>query len=227
MSLSKKVIWIDNDVDNEENSEYKEELRDMNLDLKTFHTIQEGINEIKINKFEKINIIVRGTMFRDFLAVLKNEKKNIYCSLNIIVFTSSRNKALVQEICDSDTDISSGFLFKSKNIFISIEEVKDFFEENSTHKSEEDEEIIFEKIENYEQLIFPIYYKELMEPITSEEIHDFNNYLIKNFEEEENLMKNLISQLEEIPEMPNEIICKYWIRAYTLETDFYDIVKKN
>ena len=34
-------------------------------------------------------------------------------------------------------------------------------------------------------------------------------------------MKELIGQLEEIPEMPNEIICKYWARAYTLETNFY------
>lgn len=39
-------------------------------------------------------------------------------------------------------------------------------------------------------------------------------------------MENLISQLEESSEMPIEIVCKYWIRAYTLETEFYNTIKK-
>ena len=226
-TTKEKIIWIDVDVDNIENSEYQKQLREMNLDLKPFHTIQEGVNNVKEYKFEKIYIIIRGTMFEDFLRILRNEKKNISCSLNIIVFTSSKHKALVQEICDSDVDISSGFLFHSKNIFISFKEVKNFFEGNSTrNNNEQDEEFIFEKIENYEQLILPIYYQELIEPITSEEIHSFNQFLIKNFEDKKMEIPNLIRQLEEIPEMPNEIICKYWIRAYTLETEFYNTIKK-
>lgn len=62
----------------------------------------------------------------------------------------------------------------------------------------------------------------MIKPITIEEIHEFNDYLMNYFGEK---MKSLISQLENIPEMPNEIVCKYWIRAYTLETEFYNIVK--
>ena len=62
----------------------------------------------------------------------------------------------------------------------------------------------------------------MIKPITIEEIHEFNDYLMNYFGEK---MKSLISQLENIPEMPNEIVCKYWIRAYTLETGFYNIVK--
>ena len=38
-------------------------------------------------------------------------------------------------------------------------------------------------------------------------------------------IKYLIEQLENIPDMPNEIICKYWIKAYTFETDFYKVIK--
>jgi hypothetical protein len=34
-------------------------------------------------------------------------------------------------------------------------------------------------------------------------------------------MKELIGQLVDNPEMPNEIICKYWARAYTMQTPFY------
>ena len=78
----------------------------------------------------------------------------------------------------------------------------------------------FEKIENYEELILPIYFHKLIEDITIEEIHNFNYYLC-SFEE----AKKLISQLENIPEMPIEIICKYWAKIYTLEKGkFYAVL---
>ena len=35
-------------------------------------------------------------------------------------------------------------------------------------------------------------------------------------------IKNLITQLDDIPEMPIEIICKYWAYIYTLESKNYD-----
>ena len=72
-------------------------------------------------------------------------------------------------------------------------------------------------------MILPIYFPELLEPITKDEIPTFNHYLMTSFGKE---MKDLISQLEDTSEIPNEIICKYWVRAYTFETDFYRIIKK-
>ena len=87
----------------------------------------------------------------------------------------------------------------------------------------------FQKIENYEDLILPIYYQRLIEPISFEEIHNFNYYLMNSFGEE---MKKKISQFENIAKMPVEIICKYWANAYTLEKGkFYPVLniglKKN
>ena len=65
-----------------------------------------------------------------------------------------------------------------------------------------------------------IYYQQLLKPITKEEIHNFNQYLINMYS-----MEELIGQLENIPEMPNEVICKYWVKAYTLETNFYRVLR--
>ena len=147
--------------------------------------------------------------------------------MNIIVFTSKRHKKLVEEICKNDADISSGLLFNTKNIFTSFAEIEDFFsDKNNDTKSDEDEigKEVFEKIEKSEELIFPTYYIELIEPITKEEISDFNQYLLNNYTKKE--MTELISQLGTNQNMPYEIIYKYWIRAYTLQTDFYDTVKK-
>ena len=69
----------------------------------------------------------------------------------------------------------------------------------------------FEKINNYEQLILPLFYHKLVEPITIEEIHSFNCYL-STFQGE---IKNIIKQLDDIAIMPNVIISKYWANIYT------------
>lgn len=65
-----------------------------------------------------------------------------------------------------------------------------------------------------------IYYQQFLKSITKEEIHNFNQYLINMHD-----MEELIGQFEYIPEMPIEIICKYWVRAYTLETNFYRVMR--
>ena len=71
-----------------------------------FESIEEGINEIKKLSFEKIILIIRGTMFQDFLKVFKDEKTKISCCLDILIFTSKKHKNLVEDICLNDKDIS-------------------------------------------------------------------------------------------------------------------------
>ena len=60
-----------------------------------------------------------------------------------------------------------------------------------------------------------------MENITLEEIHNFNYYLSTSFEE----AKKILSQFDNLPKMPVEIICKYWATIYTFEEGkFYSIL---
>ena len=80
--------------------------------------------------------------------------------MDIIIFTSRKNKSLVEEICKNDKDISSGFLFNNKKIFITFTELKEYLEQKHPiilNENEEQQEI-FEKIDSYEKLILPIYY---------------------------------------------------------------------
>ena len=83
----------------------------------------------------------------------------------------------------------------------------------------------FEKIEYAEELILPMYFHKIIEPITLEEIHNFNYYLLNSFGEEGKEIRTIISQFNNLAEMPIEIICKYWMRIYTLEKGkFYTIL---
>ena len=212
-----KLFWIDRNINNNENKKYQVILRDMNFDLLALENEDEGINKIKEVKFEKINILISGSLFQNFINLIKSEKTKIRCVINIVVFTSVMRRSHIEEICNKENDILNGLLFRKKNIFCSISQIQEFL--LSLGKKEREKEEIFEKIERTEQILPHIYYPQLLKPITKEEIYMFNQYLINSCNNKE--MKELVGQLEEMPEVPNEIICKYWARAYTLETNFY------
>ena len=214
-----KLIWIDKEIDNNENRGYQGRIKKL-AKLEVFKSINDGMNKIIEFKFEKVFVMIRGTMFEDFIKLFKQEKKKICCVLHIIVFTT--HTSLVKEICKNDEDISAGYIYNHINIFENIEDVIKAIKNRRKIEDNVEELEIFEKIENYEDLILPIYFPEFLENITIEEIHAFNLYLTSFGKE----IKDLISQLEDTSEIPNEIICKYWIKAYTYETDFYNIIKK-
>jgi len=230
----KKLVWIDSEINNEENNLYKNYLCKF-FKVSTFINESEGINQIKQFKFEKIHIIVSGRLFKNFIKLIKTEIAKISCIIDIIVFTSDARKPFIEEICNKEKFILDGYFFEKKNIFTKISEVRDYL--LSSNKINNIQREIFEKIEKEEQLLPCIYYKSFFkDTITKEEIHDFNQYLMNNFNfnkkenkyvyDDKEQMKKLIGQLENMPDMPNEIICKYWMRAYTLETDFYKIMNE-
>ena len=206
------------------------ELKKNNLTIKEFNSIQLGLEEIKKIQFERVILMLSKNMFKDFIQLFEKEKNKICCSLNVIVFTNKNKKLLVEEICNNNKEISSGYIFYKTNIFCKIKQVTDFInkeKEKQTMRFEHfeivdennkifyDEKMVaFEKIENFEELILPIYFHKIIESITLEEIHNFNYYLLNSFGKE---VKKIISQLENIAEMPTEIICKYWAKIYTLQ----------
>ena len=231
-------IWIDYNIDNEENKKYKNILK-TDVSLIECKLIEQGLEEIKKIKFERVILMLSSKMFEDFIPLFEKEKNKISCSLNIIVFTKKEKKILIEEICSKNKEISSGYLFDKVNIFAQFKQIQEFIQKEKNKKKlySSHFELIddknrvyydnkmecFQKIENYEELILPIYFHRIIETITLEEIHNFNYYLVTSFEE----TKTILSQFENLPEMPVEIICKYWAKIYTLEKGkFYSILNR-
>ena len=224
------LIWIDYNINNEENTLYQQQLNKI-LSFKGFTTIIDGINEIKKIKFKKVMLMLTSRIFYDFIPLFETEKNQIFCCLNVIVFTKTEKIQEIEKFCEER--ISSGYLFDTTNIFDDFEKIKDFikkvqkkhikFTENLDiiHKDNQiyfDQKIDnFEKINNYEELILPIYFHQSIEPITREEIRNFNYFLLTLYDGKNETIKNLIDQFDNIPDMPIEIICKYWAYIYSLE----------
>jgi len=234
------VIWIDRKIDNSENKNYINRLNKISQ-LKSFSSIEQGFNEILNIRFKKVILILSHKMFKDFIPKFEIEKNKIFCCLNIIIFTQTNKKSLVTEICNKNKDISSGYIFDKANIFDDISQIIDFIQRQGEGKNENmkifeinniKKEILFddtmnnfENYENIEELILPLYFHKLIEPPTLEEIHNFNYYLLSSFGKNGKEIEELITQFENMSEMPIEILCKYWIRVYTLDkAKFYSIL---
>lgn len=228
------IIWIDYSIDNEKNRAYKTELQNLGT-FKGFNSIQNGINEILKIKFKRLILILSKRMFNDFIILFDKEKNKIFCCLNILVFTVKSKKSLVEEIRNNNKEISSGYLFNKTNIFDNINDIINFIKTEKEGKKnnykhfetiEKNNAMLFdEKIEKFEKTEYLEELIKIIEPLSLEEIHIFNYYLSNSFGKEGEEIKAIINQFNNIAEMPIEIMCKYWMRIYTLEKGkFYTIL---
>ena len=94
------------------------------------------------------------------------------------------------------------------------------------YEGEESNELTFEYVESLEALMLPRFFRTLIKLNEKDNLDELNQYLFNKYSESVDL-KDLLNQLEGIPSIPYEILCKYYARLYTIESDFYkDINKK-
>ena len=222
MGTSQTILWIDSDCFSLQNSLINFNFS-FNFTMERFNNIQDGINRIKKIKWQKVIVIIRGSMIRDLISAIELNKKDLFCIIDMIVFT--RHKEETKQLCKTDEVISSsGYLFNDSNILENTDEIINCIK-NKKYLEPEDFGSFgkFLKIDNFKQIIYPLYYTKIFKPISKEEIIDFNNYLKNCFGDQ---VKKLIEQLESNSNIPNEIICKYWARTYTFDSNFYGLMNK-
>ena len=62
------VIWIDPNIDNEENTKYIKELQDINcFNIRYFKNVMDAITLIKSIRFIETNIIISGSLYSEFV----------------------------------------------------------------------------------------------------------------------------------------------------------------
>ena len=223
MGTYQTVLWIDSDCFSSQNNLINLTFKSY-FKIERFNNIRDGINRIKNIKWQKVNIIIRGSMIKDLISAIELNKKELFCIIDMIVFTLHKKET--KQLCKTDEVISSsGYRFDDSNILERPDEGI-LYLKNIKYIEPEDFGTFgkFLKIDNNKQIIYPLYYTKLIEPISKEEIADFNTYLRNCFG---NKVKKLIEQLNSNSNIPNEIICKYWARAYTFEDgNFYGLMNK-
>ena len=87
------VIWIDTNIDNEENKFYCKSLGLMDsLIVKLFNNVNEAIEYMKQIKFQETKIIVSGRLYSDLIIKFKENIIDMLFAPKIIVFTNNKEK---------------------------------------------------------------------------------------------------------------------------------------
>ena len=117
------VIWIDPNIDSEENEDYQEDLKKTKCKLKCFKKEDEAIKYIKTIKFKETKIIISGKSYIEFILSFQKNILNMYIVPKIIIFTSNKEK-VIQKKNEYKNIIDDSFYNYGgiKTIFDDIEE---------------------------------------------------------------------------------------------------------
>ena len=221
----KIYIWIDPEINSIQNKNHYNYLTNSKkIKILKFDNIEESYKVInkKENTFKEIIIILSGKLIYNFIHFLKKNIKSIYFSPTILIFTNKIE--LVTAQLKMNNMYYNNDLFDPRLIFTNPSEILDFINGNNI---QEENDFTFDIIECAEQLIIPNYYSYILEDTYQYEIEYFNSYLIRNFplNEKNKDIHMLINQIKD-KVLPKEILIRYWIRIYTLQSDFYGTLNR-
>lgn len=177
-----KVIWIDENIEEiGENLEYKEKLSKKFKFFEGFSILDICFKKLCSNDFDFIVTIVSGKLWGRYLSLLKNEINKIYNMPYTIIFTSENYKEiLLQKKQDKAHCLSYDTLNSIYDPFYNPGGIVSCFEDlmakieslgiskinkiNPKEKNKFDYEgsLTFEYIQNYEDLIAPALYKDII-----------------------------------------------------------------
>ena len=222
----KKIIWIGKTINDTENSYYQKVLKDKGYNLYTYTEIDDGLEKLKKIKFELTYLIITGSYFNDFSYKLTNIKDNLFVCPNIIIFTHTYRKNMLLNSDDYYRRFIYNDFYDKGGFAVIFSEVESFLEEDLCYISPHEVTVLKKEIGDFtfqtvsckEDLIAPVFLSELIKSPTPQQKNEFDQFLIKNYGNS-NIYK-LISQIYD-KDCPLSIRIKYWLRAYTIESNFY------
>ena len=232
MVVISNIIWIDSNVDNEENRGYLKDLQSYNyFKIKCFKNIDEAINIIKKIEFEETYIILSGRLYIKFIEKFKENLKDVYIIPKIIIFTENKDKFI--EYNKEYSNILNHPFYNLGGIKTSFDEIKKFILNPINKKilNRDDEgQLTFEYIDSKEKLGLPLLYKSLIEVTPNDKIDIFTKNIFEKYSKDSISIKNLLNSIKDIPNIPIELLSKYYARLYTAEAEknksFYSEINK-
>ena len=214
-------IWIDQNVDDSENTKIYNDLLLIKryLNLKRFKTVKEAFDYIKVkqdtnvikNKFLNFTIITSGKLYFEFYDAFNKIIDKVKFFPIVVVF-SEQEKLFIQKLKNNGL-YDNNYLLDHDLIFNSPEKLKNYI---ITGKKEE-KDFSFDLIDNYQKLADPLYYSSLfLEDVSISDIISFNQNIFYKYKNTSSLTEQLVNK-----NIPKIILYKYWLSLYTSNKQFY------
>ena len=120
------VIWIDPNIDNEENKNYVYELKlllNEEKNIKTFKDASNAIDYLKSLEFDKTVIISNGGSYSEFIKLFKKNINEFKICPKIIIFTENKENYLEKNLNNKELLLKHPF-YNSGGIKDKFEDVR-------------------------------------------------------------------------------------------------------
>ena len=232
------MIWIDKNVDNNENKKYKEKMiNNFKYKFYGFDSVSKAIDTLKKIEFVETYIICSGKAYIKFIKkFIENINEFMICP-KIIIFTSDKKKYLEMNQNNNDLFLNHSF-YNSGGIEDNYEEIekllknKNSFNKNNSNGNDELNSYIklnknngksanfnIEYISHKNYLIVPIYLSFYIRKPEKKQIQQFNKYMLEKYSNKIEIV-NLFKQINDMKEILNEIISKYWAKSIYFTKSF-------
>ena len=230
MQKIEEIIWIDARVNNNENTKYKDQIsKFMQAKFSCYEQVPPAIIYLKQLQFIPTYIICSGRLYPEFIKEFKTKIKEFSICPKIIIFCGSSKSYLEMNKNNHELSLNHPF-YNSGGVIDKYEDLEKFLTnkesiniESKTYEPSSifEEKFNFEFISDQNHLILPLFLSDFMQKPQEEEIRKFNEYCFQYYSDS-NELKSLFEQLLGVKNIPNEILCKYWLKAYS-----YDILNQN
>ena len=229
------IIWIDSNIENEENSNYVSKLLKMKLSkFKQFTNVDTAINYMKTIKFKETKIIVSGKLYTELIEKFKKNVVNMYVAPKILVFTFNIDEFFLN---NKEYHYIKNKFYSAGGVALTFRKVEEFLKsdynnicedkiESEKSKNPDEVQLTFDYIDRKEKLLLPMFFKVLIDDTPSNDMQRYTNILYNTFSGSNDKLKILLGSIKSIPNIPLEILSKYYVRLYTLQSDFHDDLNK-
>ena len=237
-----RVIWIDKNVFNNENQGYKKIMEEKyNLKADVYNDAKVGIDAIKKAEiYVPIYIITSGSIYPEFYKFFKGAVTHIKNLPVQIIFTSSidsfknnhKNDEIGRQIgkfynLGGITDL---FPQVEKFIMTTNAKLKQFVAKCIFSKEKQRDFSglqTFSYLKESDTFSLPLFFKDIINNkiIKYSEISTLIEFMLTNFGNYK--LSKLLKGMILFNDIPEPILSKFFARAYTLESPFYDIMNKN
>jgi len=228
MVIMSYIIWIDENIDNEENTKFSNELESIGLiNLRLFKEIDKAINHMNFIKFQETKVIISGRLYNEFVRKFKQNIRDMCFAPKIIIFTKNKKK-FFENNKEFQKKINS--FYKFGGIATTFNEIKIFLKDEiipKNLKKSDDIQLTFEYIDNLEKLTLPIFFKSLIDNAPIDNMEEVTNLLYNTYSKDNDELKLLLGSIKSMINIPIEILSKYYVRLYTIESDFYKDINKD
>ncbi len=230
------IFLIDLNNISEENSNNLENIQEIfnNFTIISYSKISDLFEEIKkeIYKYKLINIIIIDELYDEFINKLDEELSNIFYIPIIYVLSSDLENfnELIKNSNFNDFYLIGGVHDSYESIYNKIQEFDNLLNKKEFQFEEKkifdlNQKFIFQTINNKYDLILLFLFKFIInsENISKDEFELLIDYLYNNFSKEK--VFDLFKPSLIIKSIPFQILNKWWLRAYSLNSKLNNNLK--